>query len=142
MRSFLPLIRAEWRLLLFGFAMTFGSSLGQTFFISLFSADIRAELNLGHGDFGAVYSAATLASAVLLLWTGTLIDRMDLRWFSYLVIVGLALGCFLIATAQGVVTLFIAILALRQLGQGLMSMAGTTTMAKPVASFTITALAM
>ncbi len=114
--------------------MTFGSSLGQTFFISLFSADIRAELNLGHGDFGAVYSAATLASAVLLLWTGALIDRMDLRRFSYLVIVGLALGCFLIATAQGVVSLFIAILALRQLGQGLMSMAGTTTMVRYIDS--------
>ncbi len=130
MRSFLPLIRADWQLLLFGFAMTFGSSLGQTFFISLFSAEIRAELSLGHGDFGAIYSAATLASAVLLLWTGALIDRMDLRRFSYLVIVGLALGCFLIATAQGVVTLFVAILALRQLGQGLMSMAGTTTMVR------------
>ncbi len=134
MRSFLPLIRAEWQLLLFGFAMTFGSSLGQTYFISLFSADIRAELGLGHGDFGAVYSAATLASAVLLLWTGALIDRMDLRRFSYLVIAGLAIGCFLLSTAQGVITLFIAILALRQLGQGLMSMAGTTTMVRYIDS--------
>ena len=134
MRSFLPLIRAEWQLLLFGFAMTFGSSLGQTYFISLFSADIRAELGLGHGDFGAVYSAATLASAVLLLWTGALIDRLDLRRFSYLVIAGLAIGCFLLSTAQGVITLFIAILALRQLGQGLMSMAGTTTMVRYIDS--------
>jgi MFS family permease len=134
LRSFLPLIRAEWQLLLFGFAMTFGSSLGQTFFISLFSADIRAELDLGHGSFGAVYSAATLASAILLLWTGALIDRMDLRRFSYLIISGLAVGCFLLATAQGVVTLFIAILALRHLGQGLMSMAGTTTMVRYIDS--------
>ena len=114
--------------------MTFGSSLGQTFFISLFSADIRAELGLGHGSFGAVYSAATLASAILLLWTGALIDRMDLRRFSYLVVAGMAVGCFLLATAQGVATLFVAILALRQLGQGLMSMAGTTTMVRYIDS--------
>ena len=130
MRSFLPLIRAEWRLLLFGFAMTFGSSLGQTYFISLFSADIRADLGLGHGGFGAIYSAATLASAVLLLWTGSLIDKLDLRKFAYPVIAGLAIGCFLLATAKGVITLFIAMLALRHLGQGLMSMAGTTTMVR------------
>jgi len=130
LRSFLPLIRSEWRLLLFGFAMTFGSSLGQTYFIALFSADIRTDLELGHGSFGAVYSAATLASAVLLLWSGSLIDRMDLRRFSYLAIVGLVIGCWLLASAQGVATLFIAILALRHLGQGLMSMAGTTTMVR------------
>ncbi|MDA8752699.1 MFS transporter [Halieaceae bacterium] len=130
MKSFVPLIRSEWQLLLFGFAMTFGSSLGQTYFISLFSGEMRADLNLSHGDFGAVYSAATLASAILLLWTGGLIDRMDLRRFSYFVIFGLAGGCFLLASSEGIITLFIAILALRHMGQGLMSMAGTTTMVR------------
>ncbi len=130
MKSFLPLIRAEWRLLLFGFSMSFGSSLGQTYFIGLFSGEIRADLGLSHGDFGAVYSAATLASAVILLWTGSLIDRMDLRRFSYAVVFGLALGCVFIANSQGVITLFIAMLVLRHLGQGLMTMAGTTAMVR------------
>jgi MFS family permease len=129
-KSFIPLIRSEWQLLLFGFAMTFGSSLGQTYFISLFSGEMRADLGLSHGDFGAVYSAATLASAVLLLWTGGLIDRMDLRRFSYLVTLGLVAGCLLLSASTGVITLFLAILALRHMGQGLMSMAGTTTMVR------------
>lgn len=130
MKSFLPLIRAEWQLLLFGFVMTFSSSLGQTYFIGLFSGEIRADLGLSHGDFGAVYSAATLASAIILLWSGALIDRMDLRRFSYMVTAGLAIGCFIMAGSTGVVSLFISILVLRHLGQGLMSMAGATTMVR------------
>ena len=130
MRSFLPLIKSEWRLLLFGFAMTFGSSLGQTYFIALFSGQIRADLGISHTTFGAVYSGATLLSAVLLLWTGTLIDRMDLRRFAYMSVLGLALGCLILAGSQGVVTLFIAILVLRHMGQGLMSMAGVTSIVR------------
>ncbi|MEP1471670.1 MAG: MFS transporter [Halieaceae bacterium] len=130
MKSFVPLIRAEWQLLLFGFVMTFSSSLGQTYFIGLFSGEIRADLELSHGDFGAVYSAATLASAIILLWSGALIDRVDLRRFTYTVTAGLAIGCFLIAGSTGIATLFVSILVLRHLGQGLMSMAGATTMVR------------
>lgn len=133
MKSFLPLIRAEWRLLLFGFAMTFGSSLGQTYFIGLFSGEIRAELGLGHGDFGAIYSAATLVSALLLLWSGALIDRIALPRYSALVTLGLAAGCLLMAFSQGAITLFIAVLALRQLGQGLMGMTASTTVVRYIA---------
>ena len=114
MNSFLPLIRSEWRLLTFGFAMTFSSSFGQTYFIALFSGEIRADLGLSHGNFGAVYSAATLASALILLKTGELIDRMDLRRFSYLVIFGLAFGGLLLASAASLPVLFLAILVLRQ----------------------------
>ena len=130
MRSFLPLIREEWRLLLFGFAMTFGSSLGQTYFIGLFSGEIRADLDLSHGEFGGLYSAATLASALLLLWSGSLIDRMDLRNYAFLVTLGLALGCALMAVSTGPLLLFFALLALRHFGQGLMSIAGATTMVR------------
>jgi len=130
MRSFLPLIREEWRLLLFGFVMTFGSSLGQTYFIGLFSGEIRADLDLSHGDFGGLYSAATLASALLLLWSGSLIDRMQLRHFAYLVTAGLALACVLAAISNGPLLLFCALLALRHMGQGLLSMAGGTTIVR------------
>ena len=130
MRSFLPLIKAEWQLLAFGFVMTFCSSFGQTFFIALFSGEIRSDLNLSHGAFGAIYSAATLASAILLLRTGSLVDRMDLRRFSYMAIVGLACGCLLLAGARGVLMLFLAIFLLRHTGQALMSMAGATAMVR------------
>jgi MFS family permease len=119
MKSFLPLIQSEWRLLLFGFAMAFASSLGQTYFIGLFSGEIRLDLGLSHGAFGGIYSAATLTSAVLLLWTGSLIDRVDLLRYTYAVTVGLALACVLMAGSNSIVMLFLAVLALRHLGQGL-----------------------
>ena len=130
MHSFTSLIKTEWRLLLFGFAMTFGSSLGQTFFIGLFSGEIRTALNLSHGDFGLIYSAATLASAVILLWSGSLVDRLDLRHYAYLVSAGLAAGCVLLASSQHLLMLFISLLILRHMGQGLMTLAGSTTMVR------------
>jgi MFS family permease len=130
MKSFLPLIRSEWRLLLFGFVMTFGSSLGQTYFIGLFGGDIRRDLGLSHGDFGAIYSSATLVSAIVLLWTGSLIDRLELPHYAYMVVIGLTAGCLMISASQGAITLFIGVLVLRHLGQGLMGMAGPTTMVR------------
>ena len=130
MKSFLPLIKSEWRLLLFGFVMTFGSSLGQTYFIGLFGGEMRGDLGLTHGDFGAIYSSATLASAVMLLWTGSLIDRLDLPHYSYLVVTGLTVGCLIISASEGAATLFLGVLVLRHFGQGLMGMAGATTMVR------------
>ena len=99
MRSFIPLIKTEWRLLLFGFLMMFFSSPGQTYFIALFSGEIRQDLLLSHGEFGAVYSAATLGSALILLWSGTLLDRIALPKFSIGLVVCLALACLVMATS-------------------------------------------
>lgn len=128
MKSYLPLIQSDWRLILFGFIMMFFSSPGQTYFISLFGGEIRQDLTLSHGEFGAVYSAATLSSAILLLWSGTLLDRIDLRKFALGVVIALALVCVFMSISQNIFMLFIAILGLRQLGQGLMSMSSSSTM--------------
>ncbi len=128
MNAYLNLIKSDWRLLLFGFVMMFCSSPGQTFFISLFGGEIRADIGLSHGEFGGIYSAATLGSAILLLWSGTFLDKLDLRKFVFIVIIGLASACVLMSFSQNIVMLFLAILALRQLGQGLMSMSSSSTM--------------
>lgn len=130
MKSFIPLIRQEWRLLLFGFVMMFATSPGQTYFIALFSGEIRADLSLSHGEFGAVYSIATMTSAVVLLWTGVLVDRIDLRIFARYAVIGLAIACLALAFSQNIVMLVIAIFLLRQLGQGLMYMTSTTAIVR------------
>jgi nitrate/nitrite transporter NarK len=130
MKSFMPLIRKEWRLLLFGFVMMFATSPGQTYFIALFSGEIRADLSLSHGEFGSIYSIATLSSAFVLLWTGVLVDHIDLRRFSRYVVIGLAIACLSLAFSQNVVMLVIAIFLLRQLGQGLMYMTTSTAMVR------------
>lgn len=117
----LDFLRADPRLAAFGLFMAFGSSFGQTFFVSQFGGEIRREFDLSDGTFGTLYGLGTLASAALLIYTGSLIDRVDLRRWTLCLIPACALACLAMATVQGPLTLFIAIFLLRQTGQGLMS---------------------
>lgn len=128
--SYRSLIRDEWRLVSVGFALCFFSSFGQTYFIGVFGGALRTEFALSNGEFGALYSAATLLSACLLLWLGRGVDRFELRAFTGFVCGGLALAGFLMATAHSVWMLFVAILLLRLTGQGLMGHIAMTSMAR------------
>ena len=118
------------RFLAFGAFAGFFSSFGQTYVIALFNSDIRAEFDLSHGDFGLVYSLATLASGTCLIWIGRLIDNIDLRSYVVAVSAALAVACFLLSWAPTVIYVGIAIFALRLTGQGLMSHIGQTSMAR------------
>lgn len=128
MKALLPLLRQDWRLLMFGFVLMFFSSPGQTYFIALFGGQIRSDLGLSHGQFGAVYSIATLASAMLLLWSASLLDRINLRLFIFTVIVGLGLAALSMSLVQNVVSLGFVIFLLRHFGQGLMSTTSSTSL--------------
>lgn len=108
------------RFLGFGLACTLASNFGQTFFIALFGGLIREAFTLGHADFGALYATATLISAVVILWAGPLIDRVDLRAFAAAVLVGLAASAALVAGANGLVMLGAGLVGLRLFGQGLL----------------------
>ena len=66
----------------------FWSSLGQTFFISLFSAEIRADLGLSHGAFGSYYALATTLSALTLFWLGKLADTISVPRLSVMTLAG------------------------------------------------------
>ena len=118
------------RFLAFGFLVALSSSFGQTFFIGVFGPGLREEFGLTHGDWGLVYMVGTLASALVLPWSGRLIDRIDLRVFSAAVFIGLAAACFVMATAGHVAVLVLAIFLLRQFGQGLMTHTSVTTMVR------------
>ena len=124
------LIRTEWRLLLFGFLMSFFSAPGQTYFISLFSGEIRHATNLSDGEFSAVYSLATLCSAAVMIWSGSFIDKIDLKKLSIALVLGLAVGCGILSISTGIVSLVLSLFLLRQFGQGLMYLTGTTTMVR------------
>ncbi len=123
-------IAADWRLLVFGMLMTFWSSPGQTYLVSLFGGEIRAAFDLSHGQFGSLYSAGTLLSAGVLLWSGRLVDRLPLRRISITVVCVLALGCAWMAASTGVVMLTLGIFLLRQSGQGLMTLISATAMVR------------
>jgi MFS family permease len=117
----LDFLKADPRLAAFGLFMAFGSSFGQTFFISQFGGEIRREFDLSDGAFGTIYGLGTLCSAAALIYTGSLIDRIDLRRWTVCLIPACAAACLAMATVQGPVTLFLAVFLLRQTGQGLMS---------------------
>lgn len=118
------------RFLAFGFLLTFTSSAGQTFFIGVFGPEIREAFGLGHTGWGGLYLVGTLASALLLPWTGQWIDRLDLRSYVALALGGLAIACFAMSVAHSIVMLTIAIFLLRQMGQGVTSHAAATSMAR------------
>ena len=123
-------MRFEWRFLLFGMAMAFCSSLGQTFFISLFSGQIRAELGLSHGAFGTYYAMATTASAICLLWLGKLADSMRVEKLARLVICCLCLAAALFSQIGSVAVLVGGLFLLRLFGQGMTTHTYTTAMAR------------
>ena len=124
------LIRVEWRFLLFGMIMAFWSSLGQTFFISLFSDDIRAALSLTHGDFGTYYAIATTASAISLLWLGKLADTVRLEKLALLILAGLCSAAIFFSQVNSILMLIIGLYLLRMFGQGMMTHVYSTAMAR------------
>ncbi|MFL2661826.1 MAG: MFS transporter [Alphaproteobacteria bacterium] len=113
-----------------GILLVFSSSIGQTFFISLFSGEIRNEFNLSHGMFGIFYSVATLTSAVVFFWLGKLTDQFSLTLLG-LVTLGLLSGfSFLISSAETLIMLFLSLLGLRLFGQSMISHIAVTAMAR------------
>ena len=123
-------LSSEWRFMLFGAAMAAFSSLGQTFFISLFSEQIRGALSLSHGDFGTYYALATAASAFTLVWLGKYADTVPVRKLSLITLSCLCLSALHFATISSVIALVIGIYLLRLWGQGMMSHVWTTAMAR------------
>ena len=123
-----------WRVIAFGFLLNLSSAFGQTHFISLFNAQVRDAFSLGHGALGALYSAATLASAAILPWAGKRIDSSRLPRYAAAVILGLAGAVVLMALAAAPWQLFLAFLALRLFGQGLSSHTGMTATARLASS--------
>jgi MFS family permease len=114
----------------FGMLMMFSSSFGQTYFISLFGAELRAEFNLSHGDVGLMYSVATFASGMSLIWLGRKIDHVDLRVYSLATCAGMIFATLFIASIPAGGFLFLAFYLLRLTGQGLLSHIAVTSMAR------------
>jgi predicted MFS family arabinose efflux permease len=123
-------VAREWRFLAFGMLLAFWSSPGQTYVISLFGTEIRTAFNLSHGGWGALYMYATVASAVLLLFAGRLVDRYSVATMAYGGIAALALAALCFPLAIGPVTLFLGFLGLRFAGQGMMSHISATALSR------------
>ncbi len=113
-------LRVNWRWLAAGAFLTGGSGFGQTYFISLFAGEIRGEFGLSHGQWGLIYTAGTMISAVLMLWAGQLADRFTVTQISSVIMVLFALACFAMAINTSALGLIAIIFGLRFCGQGMM----------------------
>ncbi|MDB2610757.1 MFS transporter [Amylibacter sp.] len=102
-----------------GMLLTFLSSFGQTYFISIFSGEIRGTFNLSHGDWGSIYGFGTFASAVVMIWAGGLTDVMRVRKLGPIILLALAMSCIFMSINPLVILLPIVIFCLRLTGQGM-----------------------
>ena len=112
-------LNAPW--LAAGGILTFLSSFGQTFFISIFAGEIRAEFGLSHGEWGGIYSLGTTASAIVMIWAGALTDVFRVRALGPIVLIGLAVACIAMAINPLVWVLPGVVFLLRLFGQGMTS---------------------
>jgi MFS family permease len=126
----MPSVKLNFKIIIFGFIITFFSSFGQSFFIGLFNSNIRAELNITHGQFGSIYALATLLSSFSLIWIGKKIDDFKLINFSFFVIFLLFFSSIFFSLVDSIYFLFIGIFFLRLSGQGLMSHMATTSISR------------
>lgn len=128
--SLLSFVKDNLRWLSVGFLLALVSAFGQTYFISIFSGDIRRQFDLSNGEWGAIYTAGTAASAVLMVWLGGVVDRFRVRALMPVVLGLLALACVTMAMVSAAWALVGVILMLRFTGQGMASHLGAVAMAR------------
>ena len=116
--------------LLGGTTLMFASSFGQTFFISLFAGHLRAEFGLTNGQWGTLYTAATLISAIALIQAGKVADRVRIRSLALAVIAAYVVTALAMAGVRSVVMLGIVVFGLRFCGQGMMTHLAMTAMGR------------
>ncbi len=130
MTGYLRLLQQRGTALAFGFLAVFWGNFGQTFFVGVFSASIQESLSLSASVYGAVYSLATLGSALTVVWAGSLIDRVSLSRYTGGICLGLGCALLLMSQATGLLTLALGFFCLRLFGQALLPHTGMTTMAR------------
>ena len=126
----LRFIRSNLNWLAAGLLLTFASSFGQTFFLSIFAGQIRAEFGLTHAAWGGIYMLGTLCSALAMVWAGVLTDRLRVRVLGTAVLILLALASISMAFVSSLPMLVVLIFVLRLMGQGMSSHVASTAMAR------------
>lgn len=130
MTATLSFLRDNAAFLSAGVLLSFTSCFGQTFFISIFAGQIMSSFSLSDGDWGLIYSAATTVSAIIMVWSGALTDRLRVRVLGAIVFVGLAFACLFMALNPFAALLPVAIFLLRFTGQGMTTHIAAVAMAR------------
>lgn len=113
-----------------GASLMFASMVGQTSLIAQFNGALRHEFDLSNGQFSALYSGATLASACIIFFAGNLTDRFAARPLAAIALVLLALTAFCAWVIQNPVHLALFLTGVRFLGQGMLIHVAMTSMGR------------
>ena len=125
-----PFLRQNARWLAAGALMTLLSSFGQTFFISIFSGEIRADFGLSHGEWGSIYMIGTAASATVMVFAGGLADRYRVGTLGVTVVLLLGASTVLMGLNGAAAMLIPIVFLLRFFGQGMTHHVATVAMAR------------
>lgn len=130
MKDFYYFFKGNFRQVSFGWLLTFLSSFGQTFLISLYVPEIVRAFEISEGTFGAIYAGCTLAASFIMLTVGHTVDHKPVKTVTAFTIISLALANIILGFSYHIVFLFIALIGMRLAGQGLLSHISMTIISK------------
>lgn len=105
------------------------SAPGQSFSVSLFMDYFIEDFGLDRSVVSGLYGAGTFAASLSLTWVGRQIDRWGNRRVGSIIGALFAIVLALCALITGPATLFFAFVGLRALGQGGLTLVGSTAVA-------------
>jgi len=108
-----------------GVVAKIASAPGQSFFLAVFVDDVLADTGISRTAFSALYAAATVVSATMVLGVGRAIDRRGAGAVWVAVAAGLAAACLTLSVAGGLVAVLVALCFMRGFGQGSFPLLGT-----------------
>ena len=130
MKEFYYFAKKHFKKVSFGWLLTFLSSFGQTFLISLYVPEIIRDFSLTEGSFGAIYAGCTVAASIIMLTVGHTVDHKPAKKVTAYTVLGLALSAILLGFSYNIFLLFMALMGLRLMGQGLLSHISMTIISK------------
>ncbi|WP_181885103.1 MFS transporter [Pontibacter diazotrophicus] len=130
MRTYYLFLKENAGPVFFGWLLTFFSSFGQTFFISLFVPFILDQFHFSKSVFGGYYAVATIIASFFLLQFGHRVDSRPLRPLTIQTILLLLASSIMLGLAIHPAMVFIALVGLRLGGQGFMSHISLSVMSR------------
>ncbi|MDT0649347.1 MFS transporter [Autumnicola edwardsiae] len=130
MKEYYRFLQTNFRKVSFGWLLTFLSSFGQTFLISLYVPEIIEAFAISEGGFGAIYAACTVTASVIMLSVGHTVDHKPTKTVTAFTVLSLAIANIILGFSYHIAFLFIALIGMRLCGQGLLSHISMTIMSK------------
>lgn len=130
MRDFIYFIKGNFKKLSFGWTLTFLSSFGQTYLISLYVTEISSDFEITEGTFGAIYAICTVLASFIMLSVGHTVDHISIKKVTAFTILCLAFSSILMGVSYHLALVFISLVGLRLTGQGMLSHINMTILSK------------